>query len=66
MLVAARVLQGCSASVVWVVALTLLADTVGSEQVGNAMGTAMLGSTVGTLAGPVLGGVVYQNAGYYA
>jgi predicted MFS family arabinose efflux permease len=64
-LVAARVLQGFSATVVWVVGLTLLVDTVGPDQVGAAMGTAMLGTSLSFLVGPLLGGVVYEQAGYY-
>ena len=55
MLVTARILQGCSASVVWVVGLTLLVDTVGPEQVGNALGTTMLGSSIAVMVGPALG-----------
>ncbi|KKY25949.1 putative mfs transporter [Diplodia seriata] len=37
-LVTARLLQGASAAVVWVVGLALLVDTVGRDDVGQAMG----------------------------
>lgn len=36
-----RLLQGGSSGVVWTVGLALLVDTVGSGQVGNAMGTVL-------------------------
>lgn len=65
-LIAGRVLQGVSAAVVWVVGLALLVDTVGSEEVGQAMGYVGLSMSLGILLAPLLGGVVYDAAGYYA
>ena len=40
LLLAGRILQGLSASVVWTVGLALLSDTVPKEEVGQAMGYA--------------------------
>lgn len=65
-LVAGRVLQGFSAAVVWTVGLALLADTVGREKVGQAMGYVAMAMSVAVLVAPLLGGVVYARAGYYA
>lgn len=64
-LVAARVLQGASAAVVWTVALALLADTVKHDEVGKALGYVSVAMTLGVLFGPMIGGVVYEKSGYY-
>ena len=65
-LVTGRALQGLSASVVWTVGLALLSETVSKEDMGQAMGYIAAATSVGQLAGPLLGGVVYSRAGYYA
>ncbi|TKA33326.1 hypothetical protein B0A50_00879 [Salinomyces thailandicus] len=65
-LAAGRVLQGVSAAVVWVVGLALLVDTVGSEGIGQAMGYVGLSMSLAILVAPLLGGVVFDLAGYYA
>lgn len=65
-LVAARVLQGISAAAVWVIGLALLADTVDPKDLGRSMGYVGLGMSAGTLIAPLLGGVVFDNAGYNA
>lgn len=61
-----RVFQGLSAAVVWTVGLALMSDTVKKEDIGQAMGYVGTAFSVGALAGPLLGGVVYASAGYYA
>lgn len=63
---AGRVLQGVSAAVVWVVGLALLVDTVGGEEIGQAMGYVGLAMSMGVLLAPLLGGVVFERAGYYS
>ncbi|KAI9682939.1 MAG: hypothetical protein M1829_006375 [Trizodia sp. TS-e1964] len=63
---AARVLQGVSASIVWVVGLALVVDTVGQKNVGRAMGYLTIAVSVGTLIGPLLAGPVYAKGGYYS
>ncbi|KAK0832035.1 hypothetical protein LTR73_002322 [Friedmanniomyces endolithicus] len=65
-LAAGRVLQGFSAAVVWVVGLALMVDTVGPEAVGQAMGYVGLSMSLAILLAPLLGGVVFAAAGYYA
>ncbi|KAH3949204.1 hypothetical protein HBI56_103080 [Parastagonospora nodorum] len=64
--VAGRILQGASAAVVWVVGLALLADTVPQEQLAQASGWLSLGMSLGILLSPLLGGVVFDHAGYNA
>ncbi|KAI9842561.1 MAG: hypothetical protein M1837_007074 [Sclerophora amabilis] len=64
-LIVARILQGLSAAVVWTVGLALLVDTVGKHEVGQSLGFVSLAMTLGTLVAPLVGGVVYDRAGYY-
>ena len=56
-----RVLQGISASVPWVVGLSLLVDTVGPDGVGQAMGYVGLSMSMAMLVAPLLGGVVFAE-----
>ena len=63
-LVVARVLQGISAAVVWTIGLALVLDTVGPDNLGKTIGSIFGFISIGELASPVLGGVVYKKAGY--
>jgi MFS family permease len=63
-LVAARVLQGISAAVVWTVGFAMVLDTVGPENLGKVVGSLMSFISVGQLAAPVVGGVLYEKTGY--
>lgn len=65
-LVVGRLLQGFSAAVVWVVGLALLVDTIGQNEVGQVMGYVGLSMSMAILIAPLLGGVVFAHAGYYA
>ena len=65
-LITGRALQGLSAAVVWTVGLALLSDSIERENLGAAMGYMAAATSIGSLCGPLLGGVVYANAGYYA
>ncbi|OQD66258.1 hypothetical protein PENDEC_c062G03562 [Penicillium decumbens] len=64
--ISGRLFQGAASAVVWVVGNALVADTVGKDGVGKAIGYTTMTCCVGLLAGPLVGGVVYQHAGYYA
>ncbi|KAJ5965124.1 MFS amine transporter [Penicillium vulpinum] len=64
--IAGRLFQGAAAAVVWTAGLALLVDTVGKDELGQAIGYVSMAISIGTLAGPLLGGVVYENGGYYA
>lgn len=48
------------------IGLALLADTVPQENLAQAMGYVSLGMSLGILIAPLLGGVVFDNAGYDA
>jgi MFS family permease len=61
-----RLFQGAAAAIVWTAGLALMVDTVGKDGLGQAIGYVSMAISVGTLGGPLLGGVVYQHGGYYA
>ncbi|KAL8828561.1 MAG: hypothetical protein Q9191_002514, partial [Dirinaria sp. TL-2023a] len=65
-LVIARCLQGISAGVVYTTVLALLVESVERDEVGSWIGFALSGVNLGVLVAPVLAGVIYQKAGYYA
>lgn len=60
-----RVLQGFAAAVVWTVGTALLVDTVGQNSIGETLGWVSLSMALAVLLAPLLGGVVYERAGYY-
>ncbi|KAF2723814.1 MFS general substrate transporter [Polychaeton citri CBS 116435] len=64
MLAAARVLQGISGAFVWTIGLALCLETVGPANLGKTIGSIFSFTSVGTLAAPPLGGVLYKKAGY--
>jgi MFS family permease len=66
LLVVGRILQGLSASIVWTVGQALLVDTVGQKEIGQTLGWVSLSMSMGMLVGPLLGGIVYEKAGYYS
>jgi MFS family permease len=66
LLVLGRILQGASASIVWTVGFALLVDTVGQAEIGKTLGWTNISMSVSILSSPLLGGVVYQRAGYYS
>ncbi|KAL2913533.1 hypothetical protein HK105_206993 [Polyrhizophydium stewartii] len=66
LLVTARFLQGVSGGAVWTVGLSLLADTYGNTELGVAMSIFFGIYSLGQLAGPPIGGLLYARLGYYA
>lgn len=64
-LIIARGLQGFSAAAVWVVGLAIIADNVPPDRVAEAMGQTSIALTWGALLGPMIGGVMYENLGFY-
>ena len=66
LIVTGRVLQGLAAAIVWCVGLALLVDTVGHEEIGKIMGYVTLSMSLAIILAPLLGGIVYARAGYYA
>ncbi|KAI0761685.1 MFS general substrate transporter [Trametes elegans] len=63
-MVLARIAQGISACVIWVVGLALLCDTVPEKIVGKQLGLAMMGMSLGFLVGPPVSGALDQRFGF--
>jgi len=59
----ARFLQGAADAVTWVVGLALVADLYAEDERGRIMGLVMAGTNIGFLAGPSLGGWLYEVGG---
>ncbi|QSZ34534.1 hypothetical protein DSL72_006128 [Monilinia vaccinii-corymbosi] len=59
-----RFLQGLSAAVVYTVGFALLADTVGSKDIGQWMGYVISSLNIGMLISPTIGGIMYAQFGY--
>lgn len=66
LIVLARVLQGFSTAIVFTIGFSLLLDTVGNERIGHAVGFTSMSLSLGLFAGPIVGGFVYDSAGYFA
>lgn len=66
LLLLSRGLQGLSAAVVYTVGFALLADTVGSNVLGEWMGYIFFSLNVGMTMAPTVGGVMYEHAGYHS
>lgn len=66
MLICSRVLHGLSSSILYTVGLAVLVDTVGKDEVGQWMGTAMSCNNIGMIISPMLGGIVYDRSGKLA
>ncbi|RPD81570.1 MFS general substrate transporter [Lentinus tigrinus ALCF2SS1-7] len=63
-MVIARICQGISASVIWVVGLALVCDTVPETIVGKQLGLVMMGMTLGFLVGPPVAGALDDRFGF--
>lgn len=64
--VVARLLQGGATAMVAVAGLALMTDTVEFNNLGQTIGYLGSAITLGFLLGPLLGGLVYNAAGYNA
>ncbi|KAF2733777.1 MFS general substrate transporter, partial [Polyplosphaeria fusca] len=66
MMLASRILQGLSSSILYTVGLAVLVDTIEKDEVGQWMGTAMSCNNIGIIISPLIGGLVYDKAGKMA
>lgn len=66
LLIAGRIISGASAAVVWTGSAAMIVANINKSEIGNALGTIALALNMGSVAGPILGGVVYDHGGYYA
>ena len=58
-----RLLQGAAAAATWTAGLALIAEHYPAKRV-EMMGYALMGSTAGSLLGPLIGGSLYEVGGY--
>lgn len=65
-LLAARLLQGLSTAVIVTVGYVLLAEVVGPAALGKAMGYTAMAASLALMAGPLIGGFLYEYCGYLA
>ncbi|KAL2038085.1 hypothetical protein N7G274_009032 [Stereocaulon virgatum] len=61
-----RLIQGASSAAVHTVGMAILADTVGQDGIGPAMGFVGMSIALGVVLGPILGGILYHHCGYLA
>lgn len=66
MFVIARLLQGGATAMVAVAGLALLTDSVPLDNLGQTIGYQGSAIALGFLIGPLLGGIIYDTAGYQA
>ena len=62
-LFAARLVQGASDAVTWVVGFALIADLYRPEERGRVMGLVMSGTNLAFMVGPTIGGWLYETGG---
>jgi MFS transporter, DHA1 family, solute carrier family 18 (vesicular amine transporter), member 1/2 len=63
LLLVGRLLQGAAAAATWTAGLALIAEHYPRQRV-EMMGYALMGSTAGSVLGPVIGGSLYEVGGY--
>ncbi|MGX5827188.1 MFS transporter [Mesorhizobium sp. 43Arga] len=66
LLIAARAVQGLGAALMMALTLAFVAETVGKERTGSAMGLLGAMSAIGTTLGPSLGGLLIAGLGWRA
>ncbi|OCH84423.1 MFS general substrate transporter [Obba rivulosa] len=64
MMALARIIQGISSSVVWVVGLALICDTVPERTIGRQLGLALSGMPLGLIIGYPVSGALYEPFGF--
>ena len=60
-----RVFQGAAASLLWIISMATIADTVGSAHMGKTMGIIGPIFSAGALFGPMIGGLLLSSVGYW-
>lgn len=66
LLLAGRALQALSCSMVYTCGLSLLANATPSDRKGKVMGWVSMGTSIGDLNGPLVGGFLYRHGGHMA
>jgi MFS family permease len=66
LLIAGRLISGASAAIVWTTSAAMIVANIDKAEIGKALGIIALALNLGGVAGPILGGVVYDHGGYHA
>lgn len=66
LLIAGRIISGASAAIVWTTSAAMVVANIDKAEIGKALGIIALALNLGGVAGPILGGVVYDHGGYHA
>lgn len=66
LLIVARVFQGVGSAIVWTVGLALICDVAPQDRVGQQLGIALTGLSIGFVLSPPIGGILYQKHGFRA
>jgi MFS family permease len=66
LLIAGRLISGASAAIVWTTSAAMIVANIDKARIGKALGIIALALNLGGVAGPILGGVVYDYGGYHA
>jgi len=66
LLIVGRIVSGAAAAIVWTGSAAMITANIEEESIGTALGIVALALNMGSLVGPILGGVVFERAGYYA
>jgi MFS family permease len=61
-----RVLQGIADAIIYITGMAIIIDTVSTKRVAEYMGYVTIMLNIGTFAGPLLGGAIYETGGYHA
>lgn len=60
-----RLVQALASSVMWVIGFSTIADNVKQEHLGKVYGLISVAVAVGTSAGPMLSGILFDFGGYW-
>lgn len=60
-----RLIQAITSAVIWVVGFAIIADNIEAEHLGKAYGIMSVVMAVGTTAGPMLSGILFDMGGYW-
>ncbi|KAI8053391.1 major facilitator superfamily domain-containing protein [Syncephalis plumigaleata] len=63
-LLLARILQGIAGGASWTISLSMVADAFPAHQLGVAMSSVLVWNSFGFLAGPAIGGFLFEYGGY--
>ncbi|KAJ6126660.1 vesicular amine transporter [Penicillium sp. IBT 18751x] len=61
----ARLIQAIADNAMWIAGFATITDTIPSDRFGQTMGFLSMGVSVGTSAGPIVAGLLFEKGGYW-